>query len=569
MFFLLNCPEFFEIKSFNHHTMKKTLTVFTGLVFCTLMAFGQDVPAPKQKQSADAFGMNSTPYSAVTNANDPVTFRNPVIPGFWSDPSVCRVGEDYYLITSTFEYFPGIPVFHSKDLVNWEMIGYCIHRPDQMPKGLNLFAATIRYHEGTFYMINTNLGGGWNFYVTATNPAGPWSDPIWVNIQGIDPDLFFDDDGKAYVISSTFVLHEIDIKTGKLLDEGWKIFNGNGGRYAEGPHIYKKDGFYFLMDAEGGTEEAHSETIARSKDIWGPYYPNPANPILAHANAAGQSNPIQGVGHADIIQAHDNSWWIVFHGYRSTGDGTNHILGRETCLAPVTWPKNGWPVVNGNGVVPVDMTCSTLPLKPFSPVSPRVEFDGDKIPLEFNYLRYPVMSNYSLTEREGFLRLTGSEQTIEDKKSPTFIGRRLEDFYFTASALLDFKPVKTNEEAGITLLNNGEHFDLIVKQSKGKRVLVSRLRFGNVIYESAETELKPGPVKLAVSCDKLNFIFSFAQGDAPLKEIQKVRSKYLSSETAGWFTGVYVGLYATGNGKMSTAKADYDWFEYKAGVALK
>ena len=168
-------------------------------------------------------------------------------------------------------------------------------------------------------------------------------------------------------MSSTFELHEIDLKTGKFVSEGRRLWNGTGGRYAEGPHIYKKDGFYYLMAAEGGTEEAHSETIARSKNIWGPYNPNPANPILTHVNAAGQGNPIQGVGHADIVNAHDGSYWMVFHGYRTVGGGVHHILGRETCLAPVTWPKNGWPVVNGNGTASVNMTTPTLPLKPFPP----------------------------------------------------------------------------------------------------------------------------------------------------------------------------------------------------------
>jgi xylan 1,4-beta-xylosidase len=500
-------------------------------------------------------------YSQPSITNQNVTYNNPIIPGFFSDPSICRVEEDYYLVTSTFEYFPGVPVFHSKDLVNWEQIGHCIERPTQLPKSLNIFAATIRYNKGTFYMITTNIGGEGNFYVTATNPAGPWSDPIVIKAQGIDPDLFFDEDGKVYVISSTFVVNEIDIKTGNFISDGRKVWNGTGGRYAEGPHIYKKDGYYYLMIAEGGTEEAHSETIARSKNIWGPYDSNPANPILAHCNAAGQGNPIQGVGHADMVQAHDGSWWMVFHGYRSVGDGVHHILGRETCLAPVTWPKNGWPVVNGNGTVTVDMTCPTLPLKPFTPTATRIEFDNDKLPLEWNYLRYPVAENYSLAARKGHLSLTGSELTIEDHKSPTFVGRRIQNMYFTATTQLEFNPQKANEEAGMTLLNNGAHFDLLIKQSNRKRVMVSRLRFGMVIHESREVPLKPGPVKLTISCNRSTFTFSYAQGDEPFKEIEKVNSKFLSSETVGGFTGLYVGLYATGNGKASSASADYDWFE--------
>jgi len=504
----------------------------------------------------------TNPFSAQIDPNEPVTYNNPVIPGFFSDPSVCRVGEDYYLVNSTFEYFPGVPVFHSRDLVNWEMIGYCINRPAQLPAGLNIFATTIRYNKGVFYMITTNVAGFSNFFVTATNPAGPWSDPVLLEVQGIDPDLFFDTDGKVYIVSSTFDLHEIDIKTGKFLTEGRRIWNGTGGRYAEGPHIYRKDGFYYLMAAEGGTEEAHSETIARSKNIWGPYNPNPANPILAHANAAGQNNPIQGVGHADIVQAHDDSFWIVFHGYRSVGGGIHHILGRETCLAPVSWPKNGWPVVNGNGTVTIKMTCSTLPLKPF-PVKPsRVDFTTDKLGLEWNYINYPVTENYSYTSRKGYLSLTGSPVTIEDHKSPTFIGRRLQDLYFTATTEAEFNPENSNEEAGMTLLNNYSHFDILIKKSNGRRILFARLRFGSVIYESKETILKPGPVRLMISGENSTFAFSYSQGNSSFKEIQKVDSRFLSSETVGGFTGVFVGLYATGNGKACNTKADFKWFEY-------
>ncbi len=541
--------------------MKRTI-----FLFCLAILFVSGLGA--QVATKTGAGSQSSSSNMVGNAfsampdNSPVTYRNPIIPGFYSDPSVCRVGDDYYLITSTFEYFPGVPVFHSKDLVNWEQIGHCIERPTQLPKGLNIYAATIRYHEGTFYMITTNVGTGGNFYLTATNPAGPWSDPFWIEAQGIDPDLFFDEDGRVYVISSTFGLYEIDIKTGKTLSEIRKVYNGTGGRYPEGPHIYKKDGFYYLMIAEGGTEEAHSETIARSKSIWGPYNLNPANPILAHANATGQNNPIQGVGHADIVQAADDSWWIVFHGYRSVGDGVQHILGRETCLAPVTWPKNGWPVVNGNGTVTLNMTCQVLPQFPVQAKPARTDFDTDKPGLEWNYVRYPENANYSLSARKGYMRLKGSEQTMEDQKSPTFIGRRLQNIKFTATARLEFNPAKSNEEAGIILLNNGEHFDLLVRQSGGKRVAVARLHFGNVVHDSEPVVLKPGPVYLRISGAGTTFSFQCSQDNQSFKELINVRSKFLSSETAGGFTGVYAGLYATGNGKASTSFADYDWFEY-------
>jgi|WetSurMetagenome_2_1015567.scaffolds.fasta_scaffold01559_10 xylan 1,4-beta-xylosidase len=535
-------------------------------VICTLLlhagSFAQVTQAPAKALPSPPPMMITNAFSAQTDPNEPVTYNNPVIPGFFSDPSICRVGEDYFLVNSTFEYFPGVPVFHSLDLVNWEMIGYCINRPTQLPKGLNIFATTIRYNNGVFYMITTNIAGFSNFFVTATNPAGPWSDPVLLEVQGIDPDLFFDTDGKVYIVSSTFDLHEIDIKTGKFLTEGRRIWNGTGGRYAEGPHIYKKDGFYYLMAAEGGTEEAHSETIARSKNIWGPYNSNPANPILAHANAAGQNNPIQGVGHADIVQAHDGSYWIVFHGYRSIGGGVHHILGRETCLAPVSWPKNGWPVVNGNGTATVNMTCPTLPLKPFPAKPARVTFDSEKTGLEWNFISYPVTCNYSYTARKGYLRLTGSAGTIEDHKSPTFTGRRLQDLNFTATTKVEFDPATVNEEAGLTLLNNSSHFDIIIKKSNGKRVIISRLRFGSVVYESKEIGLKSGSVMLRVKGEGTTFVFSYSQDDNSYKEIQKVDSKFLSSETVGGFTGTFVGLYTTGNGKSCATGADYEWFEY-------
>ena len=511
-----------------------------------------------------AFGTpgHDNPFAVKADPGEPVTYTNPVIPGFYSDPSVCRVGEDYYLVTSTFEYFPGVPVFHSRDLVNWRQIGHCIDRREQLPQGPNIFACTIRHHDGTFYVITTNAGKGGNFYVTASDPAGPWSDPVWVDVPGIDPDLFFDDDGKVYVISNAFLLYEIDLKTGKLLTEGRKLWWGTGGRYAEGPHLYKKDGYYYLLAAEGGTEEAHCETIARSNTIWGPYTENPANPILAHANAAGQGNPIQGVGHADMIQAHDGSWWILFHGYRKVVDyPSHHILGRETCLAPVTWPKNGWPVVNGNGTVTEKMTCPTLPLKPFAKKLARDEFDGDKPGLEWNFIQAPDEDNAFYEMDDGALKLTGQAKRVGEYGTPAFIGRRLQDNDFTALTTLHFDPEKENEEAGMILLNNRQHFDLLVKRSGEKRIAFVKLTFGSIVYESKQVTLKPGPVKLRIQGAGGRFVFSCSQG-GPFETIESVDARYLSSETVGWFTGVYVGLYATGSGTTCEETATFDYFEY-------
>ncbi|HPE78033.1 MAG TPA: family 43 glycosylhydrolase, partial [Draconibacterium sp.] len=308
---------------------------------------------------------------------------------------------------------------------------------------------------------------------------------------------------------------------------------------------------------------------ARSSNIWGPYTENPANPILAHANAAGQGNPIQGVGHADFIQAHDNSWWIVFHGYRTVSDKAHHILGRETCLAPVSWPKNGWPVVNGNGTATVNMTCPTLPLKPFLKEPELENFDKKELGLEWNYIQFPDANNFSLEKHDGYLSLTGSSEKIGTRNSSTFVGRRLTDLYFTATTQIEFDPKNENEEAGLILLNNGSHFDLMIEKSNGKRFLVVKLQFGTIIYKSEKITLKPGPVNLRITGKKSTFSFSYAQGNNAFKDIETVDSKFLATETVGFFTGVYVGFYATGNGKKSTVDADYNWFEYLASEALE
>ncbi len=511
--------------------------------------------------------VNPNPWVMQTDSNAQVTYTNPIIPGFYSDPSVCRVGKDYYLITSTFEYFPGVPIFHSEDLINWEQIGHVIHRKNQIPKDLNIFAATLRHHDGVFYMITTNASAkGGNFYMTATNPKGPWSDPIWINVNGIDPDLFFDDDNRAYVITSTFELTEINIITGELIGEKRKVWNSTGGRYPEAPHIYKKDGFYYLVAAEGGTEEAHSVTIARSHNIWGPYIDNPSNPIAAHQHVAGMGKPIQGVGHADFVLAHNNSWWMVLHGYRSVaGYPPHHTLGRETCMVPVNWPKGAWPVVNGNGTVSENMTVPTLPLHPFKPKPSRINFK-EELGLEWNYVQPFEDMNFELNKNKGTLTLIGSANRIGEESSPTFTGRRLTDIYFSATTRLNFDTKNDNEEAGMTLLNNNSHFDILVSSKNGKRYMVVKLQFGQTIYRSEEIALDPGFVDLKIEGNGPEFIFSYSQDGQNFKMVEKADARFLSTETVGGFTGVYVGLYATGNGKKSQTDATYEWFEYSGGV---
>ncbi|UGU17675.1 glycoside hydrolase family 43 protein [Sinomicrobium kalidii] len=502
------------------------------------------------------------------------TYKNPVIPGFHPDPSICKAGDSFYLVTSTFEYFPGVPVFHSKDLVNWEKIGHCLTRPSQVNlekcgASGGIFAPTIRYHDGVFYMVTTNVTGGGNFIVHTTDPTGEWSDPVWLKQGGIDPSLYFEGD-KCYLTTNPdncIYLCEINPLTGEQLSESKAIWNGTGGRYPEAPHIYKKDGWYYLLISEGGTEYGHKVTIARSKHIDGPYDSNPANPILTHMNANAQSHPVQGTGHADLVQANDGSWWMVFLAFRPQS-GLHHMLGRETFLAPVRWDRNAWPVVNGDGTVDLNMDVPTLPLQPFPRVSYSSDFNEDKLGLEWSYLRNPKSENYSLSARKGHLRLKATPVSLDDLDSPTFVGRRQEHINFTATAATELFDARKGDESGITVfMNNTSHYDLFVTQdASGKRVLSLRYRLGALSHTACEISVPEGNVHLQVRGDKDYYSFAYSTNGKDFETLDKVDVRYISSETAGGFTGIYLGLFASSGGGSSKAYADFDKFVYTPGV---
>lgn len=538
-------------------------------------------------------------------------YQNPVVPGFYPDPSVCRVGEDYYLVTSTFEYFPGVPVFHSRDLVNWRQIGHCLTRPSQLPlenerSSGGIYAATIRYHEGTFYMVTTNawferwperrgkMGDvptaqphqAQHFYVHTKDPAGEWSEPIWVDPHNIDPSLFFDDDGKVYfTCNGNDGIYQwlIDIKTGKRLSDIRHIWKGAGGSCAEAPHLYKFFGCYYLLAAEGGTEYGHMATVARSDSPWGPWESCPYNPILTHRNHQGDG--ISGTGHADIFQDHNGNWWAVFLAFRPVA-GMWHHIGRETFLAPVKWIE-GWPIIggeegydildrlHGKGTLKIEME-GPLPAPQPLPVEPAMDnFDSPNLRLCYNFLRNPEAANYSLTDRPGHLRLKGSAATLDDAASPTFVGRRQQHFDFQATTRLEFSPADAGEEAGLTvIMNNTHHYEIALTLVDGpgaaERAIIVRRRIGDLQAVVAQHPYAGGTVLLRIEATRHEYAFSFAEapaaGDEPaFQKLATGQCRYLSSETAGGFTGVYVGLFATGNGKPCKDLADFDYLEYLPG----
>jgi len=255
------------------------------------------------------------------------TYDNPVIGGFHPDPSVCRVGDDYYLVCSSFEYFPGLPLFHSKDLVHWEQIGNVLDRPGQLPLPLpgskasgGLYAPTIRHHDGRYWVICTNIDGGGNFVVSSERPEGPWSDPVWIDLPGIDPDLAWEEDGTCWCAFSGpgggINMARIDPVEGAVLEGPVATWSGSGLKFPEAPHLYRIGDWWYLLIAEGGTERGHSVSIARGRSPRGPWEGAPANPLLSHS---GTARSIQNTGHADLVEAPDGSWWMLLLGVRPRG----------------------------------------------------------------------------------------------------------------------------------------------------------------------------------------------------------------------------------------------------------
>lgn len=477
-------------------------------------------------------------------------YRNPVIPGYHPDPSICRVGDDYYLVNSSFEYFPGVPLYHSRDLVNWTLVGNVLDRESQLPlKGasswLGIYAPTLRYHDGTYYMITTNVGNGGNFMVTATNPRGPWSEPLWLEQQGIDPSLWFED-GKCYMVSNpdnTIMLCQIDPATGRQLTPSKPLWRGTGGRYPEGPHIYKKDGWYYLLISEGGTELAHGLTIARSRRIEGPYEANPDNPLLTHCSMAGQASQIQGTGHGDFVEASDGSWWVVFLAYRNFG-GSYHHLGRETYLAPVEWKTGQWPVVNGGQ--PVDTLMSLRPLGAVQRPRERQLHTDLSQPLgpEWVYIQNPVTERYQRSG-EG-LRLVCSPGSLTANDRPTFVGRRQESAAIVVETTVDLRHAQPGCEAGLTVyqIHTG-HAEICLCPTGAKTEVVVKCRLMGVDAVLGKAEITGRNARLRVSSDGATYRFGYVADGQPYRELGRIDCPLLSTEVVGGFTGAVLGLYAT------------------------
>jgi xylan 1,4-beta-xylosidase len=487
-----------------------------------------------------------------------MSYRNPVIPGFHPDPSVCRVGEEYFLVTSSFTYFPGVPVFRSQNLVEWSQIGNVLDRRTQVElnassgwSSLGIYAPTIRYHDNRFWMITTNRTerGRDTFFVTSSDPVGPWSDPVHVDVEGIDPDLTWDGDGNCWVHSSSagIVRSRIDEATGDAIDRPVRTWSGTGLAHPEAPHLYERDGIWYLLISEGGTERGHAISIARATSPEGPWEACPRNPILSHRSL---ESPIQNAGHGDLIEATDGSWWLLLLGVRPRGITPGfHVLGREVFLAPVEW-VDGWPQVGHLGP---EVDCR--PPGPRSSMiwTGRDDFDQPILGSQWLAVRRPPSEFANLAARPGWLTLAGSQSSLDDL-DPVFVARRQQHHECRVRALVE---AESGVEAGISVrMDEYSHYEVAVIDDR----IIVRARIGPLSAIVGQAP-RPGPsVVLSVETrpDRLGpdtVVLGFEDG-AATSVIAELDGRYLSTEVAGGFIGRVIGMYARGG------EAAFDWFEY-------
>lgn len=479
--------------------------------------------------------------------------KNPVIRGFYPDPSVCRANGKFYMVCSSFEYFPGVPLFESDDLVHWHQIGHCLTRKTQVDlyqinSSGGVFAPTIRFHEGRFYMVTTNDTYHKNFYVYTDDIYGEWSEPVFVDQGGIDPSLFFED-GKAYFMSNgsdedgrgCIFQCEIDIATGERLTPSRPIWKGSGGRYLESPHLFRFGDWYYLTAAEGGTEYGHMITYARGKNPYGPFEGYPQNPVLTNRNEGGHQNRIQGIGHGDLVQDEKGNTFLVCLGFRQQGEWQPfHHLGREVFLVPVQWGEDGWFRAGVNGTVKEEME---FPLESGEIQEMDYDVSFDKLSddgLRWCHLRGFQKENYRFVD--GGVHLRGNRFGLDDVDEPTFLGVRQSEFDTSLRVTVS----GDSQEAGVTFyLSEDHHYDVAVLSEEGKKKLILRLCIGDAKSVVAERELPQNQSNTMIHIESQPDKYTF-YGQCGEEEILlgTARSKYLSSEVAGGFTGTVMAMYA-------------------------
>jgi alpha-N-arabinofuranosidase len=552
-----------------------------------------------------------------------LSYNNPIIPGSYPDPSICRVGNDYYIVNSSFEYFPGLPIHHSKDLVNWNLIGYGLHRNDQCSGEMNLVdvqtnggihAPSIRYHDGLFYIITTNVYSPGpnqptemiNFIITSEQIEGPWSAPhIIEGAPGIDPDIVFDDDGKIWYVGThvpenpnfngegEIWLQELDLDDWSLKGERYFLWRGAlyYGTWAEGPHIYKRNGFYYLLIAEGGTSLDHAVMVSVSDNIKGPYVPNGRNPILTSRHLS-NDYWVNSIGHADLLELADGRWYMVALGIRSEID-TYSNMGRETHLIPVTWEKEPfewkydkiekewsdlpdgerfeilrrvnyeWPVCSPlTGRVERSFPLPFPASLQVNKQSFRDDFDSETLNLEWNFRRVPQQGTYLINNKECYLRLFSSKNVIENRKGCSLLGIRQIETDFEFSVKMIYKPSIPEVQAGVSLFQKDDNYLTFT---------IERDKEQNTLLKLVSKEQKKVPLVIQQTFLKSHndsIIFKVSSKNKSYKyyySLDNGTSFYFFAETSSdlllskGYTGAYMGVYSTSNGKNTKEYVDFDW----------
>ena len=533
--------------------------------------------------------------------------RNPILPGFNPDPSIVRVGDDYYIATSTFEWFPGVQIHHSRDLVNWRLLSRPLTRPSQLnllgdPDSCGVWAPCLTYADGLFWLIytdvkrygRTSVGGAsgvslrdfHNYLVTCPTIDGEWSDPVYLNSSGFDPSLFHDDDGKKYLLNQLWdhrpgknrfngiVVQEYSVQERKLIGERKNIFAGTDIWFTEGPHVYKRSGYYHLLVAEGGTSWGHAATMARSRSLAGPYELHPVTYVLTARHRPDVE--LQRAGHADIVETQNGETYMVFLCGRPLRNRGRCTLGRETAIQKMSWGADGWlRTADGTGLPATEVAAPALPAHPFPDAPVRENFDAAKLPIHFQWLRTPYPDEiFSVTARPGHLRLIGRE-TLGSQFKQSLVARRQQAHCYSASTVIEFEPQHYQQSAGLICYYNSaklHYLYLSHDETAGKH-----LRVMSCTPDSPSTDSFTAPIAIPTGArvelraeidqERLRFAYRVEGRDTAWQWLaQQFDASTLSDEAtvpgAPNFTGAFVGV-ACQDMSGAALHADFDWFEYR------
>lgn len=529
-----------------------------------------------------------------------IKIENPILKGFNPDPSICRVGDDYYIATSTFEWFPGVQIHHSKDLKNWKLISRPLNRLSQLnmlgnPDSGGIWAPCLTYCDNKFWLIYTDvkmLDGIWkdahNYLVTCDTIDGEWSEPIYLNSKGFDPSLFHDDDGRKYLMHMVWdhrtnnhpfygiMLQEYSTEENKLIGKAKTIFKGTDIKLVEAPHIYKKDGYYYLVVAEGGTQYEHAITVARSKDLWGEYEVHPSNPMLTSYNYP--KNPLQKAGHGSFVQAQNGQWYVTHLVGRPLTERGYCPLGRETAIQEMVWNEGDWPYIKDGNEPKLTIEVEGIEEIPQSTnVVEYDDFNNEELNIHFQTLRVPLdESVMTLKERPGYLRLYG-KSSLNSRFVQALVARRWQNFKFTAQTGLEFKPDTFQQTAGLVCYYNTENwmylnlsYDEVVEKRVIDFIQCDNMKFtqpyvNEKIY--VDDNIEQVHFKVDVNYSEMRFAYSFDKENWTyldlILEADKLSDDYVVEHgNPGFFTGAFVGMCCqdmTGN----RINADFDYFIYK------